>query len=179
MRGPLDVTRQLLAIDVPHEIVHLPRRIESAYELSDVLAIPAASCLSADLFSTDSGYVVTLVPCDSLVAPALLARAIRGTTVARPDTGEVNRVTDFTAGLVAPVGLPGRLPVVADTRVATAEVLYTTTGDSRTALKIRGADLVRAADAALAELAEPLPFPLPRVAAGAFDTGLPVGLTLR
>ncbi len=165
MRGPLDVARHLLALDVPHEVVHLTRRIESAYELPDVLAVPPDSCLATELFEVDGGYVVTLVPCDAVVVPEWLARASGGTSVRQPDTTVISRITDFMATLVPPAGLPESLPVIADPRVAGTEVCYAATGDSGTALKVHGADLVRAANAALAEVSKPMPVPIPRVAA--------------
>ncbi len=177
MRGPVDVARQLLALDVPHEIVHLPRRVESAQELPGVLGVPESSCVLVDVFETESGYVATLVPCDAVVLPVALAQAIDAQSVRRPELGVVSRVTDFMATLVPPVGLPSAVLVVADGRVAKAGVLYTATGDSWTALKIHGGDLVRASAAMIADLAET--GPIPAVRRPVLDSGrVPVGLPL-
>jgi hypothetical protein len=50
VRGALEVHRLLAGSSVPHEMVHLPRRIRSADELADVLSLPVGACVSLRFF---------------------------------------------------------------------------------------------------------------------------------
>lgn len=155
MRGPIDVTRDLLAADVPHEIVHLRRRIDDAAELPEVLGLPSRSCLAVRLYDDDTRLLAALVTADRTAASTALARAA-GTRGVRPTPPDrVSAVTDSHPSLVAPVGLPADLLVLADTGLREQEVVYAPTGDGSTALKIRAADLLAVTGARVAPLVEP------------------------
>lgn len=155
MRGPLDISRELLDAEILHEFVHLPRRIDDAAELPTVLGLGSASCVAVRLYDTDLGLVAALVPAPGVVATTALARATGATRVrvAAPDA--VIAATDCHPSLVSPIGLAGTVTVVADEMFAKQEVVVTATGDGSTALKIRAADLLSMTRAGLAPLVEP------------------------
>ena len=155
MRGPIDVTRDLLAADVPHEIVHLRRRIDDAAELPGVLGLPSRACLAVRLYDDDTRLLAALVTAGRTAATTALARAA-GTRVVRPThPDKVSAVTDSHPSLVAPVGLPAGVLVLADAGLREQEVVYAPTGDGSTALKIRAADLLALTGATVAPLVEP------------------------
>lgn len=155
MRGPIDVTRELLAADVAHEIVHLRRRIDDAAELPGVLGVASRSCLAVRLYESDRGLVAALVPADRAPATTALARAAGAERVTTSDPRRVSALTDFHPSLVAPVGLPEGVTTVADAALRDADVVYTPTGDGSTALKIHAGDLLSITGATLAALVEP------------------------
>jgi prolyl-tRNA editing enzyme YbaK/EbsC (Cys-tRNA(Pro) deacylase) len=155
MRGPLDVTRELLAADVLHEIVHLPRRIDDASELPFVLGLPATSCLAVRLYDAGDELLAALLPANATAATAALARAARVRQVRPTRPERVSAVTDYHPSLVCPVGLPAHVRTVADASLRDQEVVYTATGDGSTALKIRTADLLSVVGATVAGLVEP------------------------
>ncbi|HEU0131313.1 MAG TPA: YbaK/EbsC family protein [Mycobacteriales bacterium] len=161
MRGPVDVTRRLIDAEVLHEIVHLPRRIDSAVELPDVLGLPGTSCVAVRLFDADDALLAALLPADAAVATTALARAVGARTVRPTPAARVSEVTDSHPGLVPPVGLPAFVTAVADAAVGDQEVVYAPTGDGSTALKVRAADLLALLDARVAPLVEPGPVVLP------------------
>jgi prolyl-tRNA editing enzyme YbaK/EbsC (Cys-tRNA(Pro) deacylase) len=79
----------------------------------------------------------------------------------------VNSATDYASGLVCPLLLPRELTVLVDERLgATSELVYTPTGERRTALLIRGDHLVTLISGKTVDLArprsrrEPVTFPL-------------------
>ncbi|TAL22960.1 MAG: hypothetical protein EPN99_05150, partial [Frankiales bacterium] len=109
MKGALDVHRELLARDVPHEMVRLPRRATSGDDLPRLLALPrgAVTVHCFEVTRADgAAFAAVLVPSGRVPDPAALLDALGAVAIspARPDV--VNAVTDYAAGLVGPVCLP-------------------------------------------------------------------------
>jgi prolyl-tRNA editing enzyme YbaK/EbsC (Cys-tRNA(Pro) deacylase) len=155
LRGPIDVTQALLEAGVAHEVVHLRRRIDDAAELPEVLGQPGTSCVAVRLYEADRGPVAALLPADRTAATTALARAVRSRRLRRPEPGRVSELTEFHPSLVPPFCLPGGVVAVADRALRDAEVLYTTTGDGGTALKVHAEDLFEVTGATVADLVEP------------------------
>jgi len=155
MKDALDVHRSLLAREVPHEVIRLPRLVLSADEIPDALDLPADRCVAVRVYHADNDTVAVIVragetPHPGAVLAALGARTLR---IARPD--EVNRLTDFAAPLVSPVLLPDSVRVLADACVGHVDVVYAPTGDSGTVLGISSRGLLTASRASVAELCLP------------------------
>jgi len=155
MLDALDVHRSLLAREVPHEVVRLPRLVLSADEIPDVMGLPASRCVAVRMYLTDEKTVAVItrageLPHPGAVLAAVGARALRS---APPDL--VNRLTDFAAPLVCPVLLPKSVTVLADSCVGHADVVYAPTGDGGTVLGIPSRWLLTASRAAVAELCAP------------------------
>lgn len=159
MRGPLDLSRELLAAEVLHEIVHLRRRIDDAAELPDVLGIPAPSCCAVRLYDADAGLLAALVPAGTVPATTALAQVAQSGSVSATDPAHVAAATDYQPSLVAPIGLPADVRTIADVSLRDQEVVYTATGDGSTALKIRTADLLALCGAIVAPIVEPSAVP--------------------
>lgn len=155
MRGPLDLTHELIAADVVHEIVHLRRRIDDARELPEVLGLPATTCLAVRVYDTGTGLAAALLPAHAIPATTALAAALGSRTLRLLPPDQVSAVTDFHPLLVPPLCLPESIRLVADLALTDQEVVYTATGDGGTALKLRTADLLKLTGAAFAPLVEP------------------------
>jgi prolyl-tRNA editing enzyme YbaK/EbsC (Cys-tRNA(Pro) deacylase) len=156
MKGALDVHRELLARDVPHEIVRLPRVVLQADELPDALALSPQRCVAVRMYVADGDLVAVAVQAGHTPDPTALLAAL-GCRALRPASAEeVNRRTDYAAGLVCPVLLPGDVPLYADADLGSHDVLYAPTGDTGTALGIRTGDLLVVSGARIADLARPL-----------------------
>jgi len=163
------VHRELLARDVPHEIVRVRGAVVvCADDLPDALDVAPTSCLAVRCYVTDLGLVAVVVhagvvPDPTAVLDALGARTLRPAT---PD--EVNAATDYAAGLVSPVGLPAELPLLADSALSNAGVVYCPVGEGGVVLGIGVADLLLAIGAQLAVLSV---LPLPREDPGPWGGG--------
>ena len=155
MKGALDVHRELLARDVPHEVVRLRARATTADDLPRLLGL-TSGCVAVRCYrverETGSAFAAVLVPAGRLPEPAALLEALdaRSVRAARPD--EVNAATDFAHGLVAPVCLPPEVELLADTALGDSDVSYCALGEGSVVLGIRTRDLLVAAGARAASL---------------------------
>ena len=155
MLDALDVHRALLAREVPHEVVRLPRLVLSADEIPEAMGLPANRCVAVRLYMADERPAAVIVRAGELPHPGAVLAALGARTLraARPDL--VNQVTDFAAPLVCPVLLPESMPVLADSCVGHTDVVYAPTGDGGTALGIASRWLLTTSRASVAELCAP------------------------
>jgi Cys-tRNA(Pro)/Cys-tRNA(Cys) deacylase len=157
MLGPLDIHHYLLAHDVHHEIVRLPRPAASAEHLAEVLGLAPRRCLAVHPFhalTTDADLLVlVLAPADFAPEAAslvmLLSEVLRdrlgpNAVVTAAGADLVSSRTDYLAGHLAPLLLPPDVLVVATEGVVdlAATIIYTATGDGGTALGIGATDLL-------------------------------------
>jgi hypothetical protein len=157
MKGPLDIHQFLLAHDVHHEIVRLPRTAAAAASLAEALGLPPRRCVAVHPFravtATGDVLVLVLAPSDAVLTDDAIAaqlcpllRAQTGTviTLEPAAAGLVSSHTDYLAGHLAPLLLPADVIVVALQSLAdlAASVVYTPTGDAGTALGLRALDLL-------------------------------------
>ena len=112
MNNVLTVHRKLLENGVRHEIVQLPQTITSADQLPAVLALPPRRCLAVRVYDVDGRHVAIIAAADT-VPPAQVVREITGGRQARAaGEAEISSVTGYAAGLVAPLALPGDMPLL-------------------------------------------------------------------
>jgi prolyl-tRNA editing enzyme YbaK/EbsC (Cys-tRNA(Pro) deacylase) len=152
MKDALDVHRSLLAREVPHEIVRLPRLALSADEIPELMGLPRERCVATRLYWADRDLVAVVVRAGELPHPASLLGALGASSLRTASADEVNALTDFAASLICPVLLPPSIRVLADSCVGTVDVVYAATGDGGTALGIRSRWLLTASGAAVTEL---------------------------
>jgi Cys-tRNA(Pro)/Cys-tRNA(Cys) deacylase len=151
MKDALAIHRMLIERGTRHEIVRLSRTISTAEDLPAALGLAPRRCLTTKIHTgdhvRDRNRLAAVV--SSVAGPlpdlAPVCRAI-GVRALRPAPARlVNAVTEYAAELVCPLLLPRDVPVFIDGRVIGDlhfdEVVYTATGESRTALGIRTVDL--------------------------------------
>lgn len=153
MLTALDVHRELLGREVPHEIVRLPgTSVARAADLPAALDVPAGCCVAVAVYLSDTGPLAVLLPVGEVAEPRAVLAAARARWVRTATPDEVNRLTDYTAGLVCPVGLPADVRLIADTALQGDVVLYCPVGEGGVVLGIRSADLLLAVGAVPAAL---------------------------
>jgi prolyl-tRNA editing enzyme YbaK/EbsC (Cys-tRNA(Pro) deacylase) len=155
MKDALDVHRSLLAREVPHEIVRLPRPVAGADDIPDALGLAPQRCVAVRMYVADEQPVAVIVRAGTIPHPGAVLTAARARTLrpARPEM--VNELTDFAAPLVSPFLLPEQVLVLADACVGHSDVVYAPTGDSGTAVGIASRWLLTASHAAVTELCLP------------------------
>ena len=158
MKDALSLHRLLLERQTTHEIVRLPRTITRADELPKVLGLPPDRCLCTRVYADDSGRLAAVIVAAGTWPPeAVVAEALDVAAVAPARADLVNEATEYAAELVAPLLLPDDVTVLVDEDIASAdEVVYTATGEARTALGIRTLDLLALSPAKPVSLARAL-----------------------
>lgn len=155
MKGALDVHRELLARAVPHEMVRLPGRAMTADDLPRLLGL-TSGCVAVRCYEavrhSGTAFVAVLVPAGRLPEPRALLDALGARSVRPACPGVVHSVTDFSAGLVPPVGLPPEVELLADTALGGSDVSYCPVGEGEVVLGIRTRDLLVATGARAASL---------------------------
>lgn len=151
MKDALAIHRMLLERETLHEIVRLPRAISNADELPKALGLPAKHCLATRVYEVDPAtlgerYLAAVVVTAGVRPKADHLLAPLGARTVRPALADaVNAATAYAAELVAPLLLPEDMPILIEQRAIDTlhvdNVVYTTTGESRTALGIRALDL--------------------------------------
>ena len=160
MKGALDVHRELLSRDVPHEMVRLTGRATTADDLPRLLGL-TVGCVAVRCYEAvrDRGpaFVAVLLPAGRLPQPEALLDALDARSVrpARPDA--VNAATAYAAGLVGPICLPPEVELLADAALGESDVCYCAVGEGGVVLGIRTRDLLVTTGARVASLTGPAP----------------------
>ncbi len=145
MKDTLTLHHLLLESGTDHKIIRLPRTISAADQLPDVLLLPHGRCLVVRFYEADDVLTAFVVRANQ-VPPTWMLRSATGGQRIRAAPGEtVSSVTGYAASLAAPLALPDSLPVFADEALWADldgdTIVYTSTGESGTALGIRLLDL--------------------------------------
>ena len=155
MKGALDVHRELLGRDVPHEVVRLPGRLLHADDLPRLLQLESG-CVTVRCYVVEraagTSFAAVLLPAGAVPSPGRLLEALDARSVcpARPE--QVNAATDYAAGLVCPAGLPPDVEVLVDAAVEQDPTCYCALGEGGVALGIRTSDLLRVSGARRVDL---------------------------
>ena len=160
MKDALDVHRFLLAAEVPHEVVRLPRLVLAADEIPEVLGLPPQRCVAVRVYQADERLAAILVRAGEQPHPGAVLAALGARSLRSAPGDLVNAATDFSAALVSPVLLPDTMDVLADACLGHADVVYTATGDGGTALGIPTRWLLTTSRARVAELCAPVDPPI-------------------
>jgi prolyl-tRNA editing enzyme YbaK/EbsC (Cys-tRNA(Pro) deacylase) len=137
-----DVHDELMAKDIPHEILQLPSSSRTAQLAAETLGVDVRDVVKSLLFVLDDEHaVLALVSGDATVATDALCREMGATQVRLASAREVRDSTGYRPGAVSPCALATDIPVVADPGVFAPAVVYCGGGTTTSMLKIRSADL--------------------------------------
>ncbi|MER6577061.1 YbaK/EbsC family protein [Nonomuraea sp. NPDC001023] len=163
MKDALAIHRWLLAHQVHHEIVRLPRPMTCAEELPETVSAEPGRCVVVTVFDVatriGSEVVVAVVATAATPPQPGVVGGLLGARQVRPAPAFlVNSATDYTDGLVCPLLLPETLPVLIDDRlVADDMAVFTATGERHTALCLRALDLLNLLTGKTVDLRTPRP----------------------
>ncbi|NJP91571.1 hypothetical protein HCN51_19260 [Nonomuraea sp. FMUSA5-5] len=148
MKDALAIHRWLLAHQVHHEIVRLPRPMTCAEELPEAVSAAPERCLMVTVLEVTTWVGREVVvgvtsPVSSPPRPGALGGLLRARQVRPAPAHVINATTDYACGLVCPLLLPESLPMFIDDRLlADTEPFFTATGERHTALSMRSLDLL-------------------------------------
>ena len=153
MRTSVDVHNFLLERDIPHELVPVRGRFRRPDRIAAVLGLRPEHVGRVVLLEGDSVLAAALVPSNRTPDASKVAEAVSAGDLRELGADRVADLTGFLREALPPVGLPDETRVVMDAPLAKQQVLYFHGGETRSLLKIRSADLVRATGATVAPVA--------------------------
>lgn len=128
------------------------RSLEEAAEARGVT--PAQMVKTMVVRRADEDYLFVLVPGDRNISWPKLRSHLRVNRVSMPDADDALRVTGYQRGTITPLGSTGEWPVLADERLT--GLVSIGAGEHGVSLQVDGTDLIRALDADVADVTDPV-----------------------
>jgi Cys-tRNA(Pro)/Cys-tRNA(Cys) deacylase len=134
---------------------HDPRRGAYGLEASDALGVAPERVFKTLVAEVDGALTVGVVPVAGQLDLKALAAAAGGKRAAMAGVAPAERATGYVAGGISPLGQRQRLPVVIDSSALGFATIFCSGGRRGLEIELAPADLVRAAGARVAVIAQP------------------------
>ncbi|PKQ28364.1 MAG: hypothetical protein CVT63_03135 [Candidatus Anoxymicrobium japonicum] len=144
MYSNLDVHNRLQELDIPHEFFKLPGQAKNLERAAAALGLELWQLARVELFRVDGHVVMVIVPGDREVDIEKLKDLTGGSEVTPVAAEEVSSLTGYVSSALPPVGHKVEMSSYIDYNTLREDVIYTSSGEPATILKIRSYDLVRA-----------------------------------
>jgi Ala-tRNA(Pro) deacylase len=149
-----DLTRVLDEAGVGYELLSHPRT-ESAAAEAEALGLPPAEVAKTLVVTTSDGFVRVVLAASERIDVRKLREARGGgkrEVHLASEEDLAREYPEFDLGAVPPVGGARRDPVVVDSRLARRESIVVEAGSHEQSVRIALADLLRVADAQVADV---------------------------
>jgi len=151
-------TALLARLGIAHSVRvydHDPRRGAYGLEASDALGVPPERVFKTLVAEVDGALTVGVVPVAGQLDLKALAAAVGGKKAIMAGVAAAERATGYVAGGISPLGQRRRLPVVIDSSALVFATVFCSGGRRGLEIELAPADLVRAAGARVAVIAQP------------------------
>lgn len=152
------LARQHIAYTVhtySHAPSHAARHASYGLEASDALGVAPERVFKTLVAEVDGKLTVGVVPVAGQLDLKALASAAGGKKAAMADAAAAERATGYVTGGISPLGQRRRLPVVVDASAMAFPTVFCSGGRRGLEIELAPADLVRAAAAVVAPIAQP------------------------
>lgn len=136
-----------------HSYTHDPAHRDFGMEAATALGLDPDQVFKTLLADVDGRLVVGIVPVGGKLDLKALAAAVGGKRATMADPALAERRTGYVVGGISPIGQKGRHTTVLDETAELWDVVYVSGGRRGFDLGLAPADLVRATDAVLADIA--------------------------
>ena len=138
-----------------HEYPHDARHGSYGAEAAEVLGVAPERVFKTLVAEVDGQLTIGVVPVAGQLDLKALAAAAGGKKAAMAAVAAAERATGYVTGGISPLGHRRRLPVVVDSSAMRFEMVYCSAGRRGLEIELAPADLVRAANAVVADIAAP------------------------
>ncbi len=149
-------TVALRAAGIPfteHAYTHDPANTNFGLEAASALGLDPDRVFKTLLADVDGKLVVGIVPVTGKLDLKRLAAAVGGKRAAMADPAVAERKTGYVVGGISPIGQKTAHPTVIDETAELWDTVYVSGGRRGLDLELAPADLVRATNATLADIA--------------------------
>jgi Cys-tRNA(Pro)/Cys-tRNA(Cys) deacylase len=144
-----------------HVYDHDPQRASYGLEASDALGLPPERVFKTLVAEVDGRLTVGMVPVASQLDLKALAAAVGGKKARMADPQAAERASGYVVGGISPLGQRTRMTVVIDSAALGFVTVFCSGGRRGLEIELTPDDLVRAADAVVADIAQPEHSPRP------------------
>jgi len=151
-------TALLARLGIAHSVHiydHDPRRGAYGLEASDALGVPPERVFKTLVAEVDGALTVGVVPVAGQLDLKALAAAVGGKKAVMAGVAAAERATGYVAGGISPLRQRRLLPVVIDSSALEFATVFCSGGRRGLEIELTPADLVRAAGARVAVIAQP------------------------
>ncbi len=138
-----------------HTYEHGDRRVSYGLEASESLGVAPERVFKTLVAEVDGTLTVGVVPVAAQLDLKALAAATGGKKAKMAEVAAAERATGYVAGGISPLGQRKRLPVVIDEAALNFGTVFCSGGRRGLQLELSPHDLVRAANATVAPIAQP------------------------
>lgn len=149
----VELTRLGISFEV-REYDHDPAAPSFGLEAAEKLGLPADQIFKTLVADVDGNHVVAIVPVNHQVSLKLLAKAVGGKKAAMADPVVAQRITGYVVGGISPIGQKKKLTTVLDETAELFDTVLVSGGRRGLDIELAPADLVRATEAIIAEIAD-------------------------
>ena len=156
MSSGTPATVALRAAGIPfteHAYTHDPANTNFGLEAATALGLDPDRVFKTLLADVDGRLVVGIVPVTGKLDLKRLAAAVGGKRATMADPAVAERRTGYVVGGISPIGQKTAHPTVIDETAELWDTVYVSGGRRGLDLELAPADLVRATDATLADIA--------------------------
>ena len=137
-----------------HPYAHDPRSAAYGEEAAEALGVDPARIFKTLIATVEGRLACAVVPVAARLDLKAFAAALGGGKRAElADPAAAARATGYVIGGISPLGQRSRLPVLVDASAEAFDTVYVSAGRRGLQVELAPADLLRAADAALAPIA--------------------------
>src|SRR5512132_624730 len=138
-----------------HPYEHDPGVGAYGTEAADALGVPHERVFKTLVARVDDRLTVAIVPVDAQLDLKALAAVTGGKRAVMAEVAVAERATGYVAGGISPLGQRKPLPVVVDSSALGFATIFCSGGRRGLEIELAPADLVRAAGARVAAIAQP------------------------
>lgn len=136
-----------------HPYEHDPRSPAYGEEAAAALGVDPARIFKTLIATVDGKLACAVVPVAARLDLKAFAAAVGGKRAELAEPAAASRATGYVVGGISPIGQKGRLRVIVDASAEGFETVFVSAGKRGLQVELRPADLLAAADAAVARIA--------------------------
>lgn len=154
--GGTPATTRLTSLEIAftlHPYHHDPRAEAYGEEAAEALGVDTRRIFKTLIASIDGKLVCGVVPVAGHLDLKALAAAVGGKRAAMAEPAAAARATGYVVGGISPLGQKTHIPVVIDSSATEFETVFVSAGRRGLQVELTPADLVRATEGMLAQIA--------------------------
>ena len=145
MTNPPPASQKLTELGIPHRVFRHTGQVTSLEQAASERGQRIGQVVRSIVFRLGEGrFAMALVAGAAQISWPALRAHFGQSRLTMADPAEVQKATGYRVGTVSPIGLPSRMPILADTGLMAEEELSIGSGERNVAIILQREDLFKA-----------------------------------